>query len=72
MLTQNLAVGVWRAREPDPVKTGLTGGIMKKLYEKLPYAVQGGILGLLITAAILLSTPPVVMFLRWWFRVWGV
>ena len=45
---------------------------MKKLYEKLPFVVQGGILGLLITAAILLSTPPVVMFLRWWFRVWGV
>ncbi|EFC3031864.1 hypothetical protein JZL97_13295 [Escherichia coli] len=52
---------------------------MKKLYEKLPVVVQGVILGLLITAAILLinaaillSTPPVVMFLRWWFRVWGV
>lgn len=25
MLPQNLAVGVWRAREPDPVKTGITG-----------------------------------------------
>lgn len=45
---------------------------MKKLYEKLTVVVQGVILGLLITAAILLSTPPVVMFLRWWFRVWGV
>lgn len=45
---------------------------MKKLYEKLPVVVQGVIWGLLITAAILLSTPPVVMFLRWWFRVWGV
>lgn len=30
---------------------------MKKLYEKLPVVVQGVILGLLITAAILLSTP---------------
>lgn len=72
MLAQNLAVGVWRAREPDPVKTGITGVLMKRFYEKLPVPIQGLILGLLITATILLSTPPVVMFLRWWFKVWGV
>lgn len=45
---------------------------MKKLYEKLPVPIQGLILGLIITATILISTPPVVMFLRWWFRVCGV
>lgn len=45
---------------------------MRKFYGKLPIVIQGVILGLLITAVILLSTPPIVMFLRWWFRVWGV
>ncbi len=44
---------------------------MRKFYEKLPIVIQGVIFGLLITAAILLSTPPIVMFLRWWFRVWA-
>lgn len=45
---------------------------MKKFYEKLPVPIKGLILGLIISATILLSTPPVVMFLRWWFKVWGV
>lgn len=45
---------------------------MKRFYEKLPTPIQGLILGLIITATTLLSAPPVVMFLRWWFKVWGV